>query len=37
MALQRSAVGNTDQVGAECARLRLDVGRDERLLERGDH
>ena len=37
MALQRSAVGNADQVGAERTRLLFDIGRAERLLERGDH
>ena len=37
MALERRAVGDADQVGAERTRFRLDVGRAERLLERGDH
>ena len=37
MAFQRGAVGNTDKIGAERTRFRLDIGRCERLLERRDH
>jgi hypothetical protein len=37
MAFEIGAIGDTDEIGAERARLRLDVIRGERLPEGRDH